>query len=67
MVIETLISKGMGWKDAGKWYWDVYVADVQGQPSLYSGGCGSKEEANRACSKAYYMACREYMERAELT
>jgi len=60
MVIETLISKGIGWQHAGEWFWDVYVADTPGQGSLYSGKCGSKEEAGRACSRAYYMACLEY-------
>lgn len=60
MVIETLISKGIGWKDAGKWFWDVYVVDVQGQPSLYSGWCYDKEQAYEDCKKAYFNACDEW-------
>ena len=59
MIIETLISRGMGWEEAGKWFWDVYAADVQGQPSLYSGCTGDYKKVGAECSRAYRRACRE--------
>lgn len=60
MVIETLVTKGVGWQDAGKWFWDVYVADVQGQPSLYYGEAGSEQEAHCRAAQFYREALQEY-------
>ena len=43
--VVYLVGKGMGWKNGGKWYWDVYIENVQGQPSLAYGVCYSEQEA----------------------
>ena len=59
MLIEKIISKGVGWKDAGKYFWDVYVADAQGQPSLYFGVEHSYEMAEDRCNRAYIVALNE--------
>ena len=43
--LAYIVTPGIGWQNAGKWFWDVYVENVQGQPSLKSGECYSERGA----------------------